>query len=175
MVKAKYLHKLILPLSSAHSFILYIIWGSLSRNSYMVFFCVAFHCCIVFLVHCRYTYIVPADKGWGLETQNGSWNGMIGQLQRKVILQALTEKKTPHLPSLNLYVWYTKMTTIEYSNWWIVNWSVKNNLTFSFEGGHIELLVLLRLRQSHTHIKKQLDDSSDLNGAVTVARKSHLW
>lgn len=36
------------------------------------------------MIYFRYTVEEPPDKAWGILT-NGSWNGMIGMLQRKVI------------------------------------------------------------------------------------------
>ena len=32
----------------------------------------------------RYTVTEPVDNAWGIETENGTWNGMIGRVIRKV-------------------------------------------------------------------------------------------
>ena len=40
---------------------------------------------------CRYRFTVPADKQWGVMDENGTWDGIAGDIQRKVQeLQLLT-------------------------------------------------------------------------------------
>ena len=36
------------------------------------------------MIICRYEITSPPDGQWGTETPNGSWTGLVGQLQQRV-------------------------------------------------------------------------------------------